>query len=432
MLDALLSEHQPLSSSAPPLIAPGVECSDIAGQGRGLIATQTLRQGQTVLSIPLEAAITPEKAAQMSSLRDFISREPTTMAAASAASDLIKATLPDWTLLAVWLAELIYTQTSSSNFSSNRAMHAAYAAVLPTTTNCILEWTDEEVGWLRGSYLHTLALDIRTAAQTSWKELEPIVHHAERAGLIPQGVLTEISVHHAFALLLSRLIRITNSTGADVEVLCPWADFINHDSTCSSFLQLDQKNERIVLVADRTYCPGDQIVASYGQKTSGELLLSYGFMPEEGLNPHDACLISVEIEYGENSTEKSGGKGEKQDEKLCRRVFPLKMGAVPDGLFDALCNNSSSSNAEQLLVDLCKRKLEMYTISLDDAKTELSVMTSDSAGDARGGGTSKKKVDKTFNKERREAVLRILVQEQKILARTIFLMKQQLKQAPRR
>ena len=36
-------------------------------------------------------------------------------------------------------------------------------------------------------------------------------------------------------------------------------------------------------------------MASYGQKTSGELLLSYGFAPPPQENPHDGCLISLEI-----------------------------------------------------------------------------------------------------------------------------------------
>jgi histone-lysine N-methyltransferase SETD3 len=429
----LLSKHQTHSS-----FAISVQCSNISGQGRGLVTTQTVRRGQVALSIPFGEAITPEKAAQMSSLRDLIS---STNYSSSGSSSEGKTTLPGWTLLAVWLAELVFSQSSNTPdaFSNNNhAVYAAYAAVLPTyqTTGCVLEWTEDEVNWLRGSHLHTIALDIRAAAETSWKELEPIVCHAERAGFIEKGVLTGKTVNHAFALLLSRLIRINfnNCTGGgsvnysselgqiEVEVLCPVADFVNHDSACSSFLQIDQENENIVLVADRQYRPGDQIFCSYGQKTSGEMLLSYGFLPEEGTNVHDACLIRI------------GGLGQGEEEqKNSKKVFPLKMGAVPQTLLEALrsaareSSNNVNKSGEQLLVDLCKQKLETYSINLEDAKVELlSLQTA-------GGSTSgqKKGTEKiAINAERREAVLRILVQEQKILARTIFLMKQQLKQTP--
>jgi hypothetical protein len=417
----------------------GVQCSDIAGQGRGLLATQTIKKGTVVLSIPLDAAVTPQTAAQMSVLRDVITSSNSN-GGDDDDDDLLqerRTPLPDWTLLAVWLAELLSNPEDTSP-SSDHAVHAAYAAVLPKEQSIgnVLEWTNEQVNWLIGSELYTKAIEIRTAAENSWKELQPIIHTAESSGLITKGVLTESGVKHAFALLLSRLIRVSFNTSAgttngggnvnlnngfrgenEVEVLCPLADFVNHDSSCTSFLQLDQKNENIVLVSDRKYLTGEQVFASYGQKTQGELLLSYGFVPEEGSNPHDACLLSIH----DQGKEGEGGK-----------VFPLRMGAVPQSLLEALSSadlEKKTTRSEQLLVDLCKKKLEKYTVDLETAKTELLNLSSSGGNGSSGKETTKKSL---FNVARREAVLRILVQEQKILARTIFLMKQQLKQTSTR
>ena len=36
-------------------------------------------------------------------------------------------------------------------------------------------------------------------------------------------------------------------------------------------------------------------MASYGQKTSAELLLSYGFLPSPEENPHDACHLRLRL-----------------------------------------------------------------------------------------------------------------------------------------
>lgn len=50
-----------------------------------------------------------------------------------------------------------------------------------------------------------------------------------------------------------------------------------------------------------------QVWVSYGEKTSGELLLSYGFLPEAGANPHDACLLRMRLQTAERP-----GQGWKQ------------------------------------------------------------------------------------------------------------------------
>lgn len=38
-----------------------------------------------------------------------------------------------------------------------------------------------------------------------------------------------------------------------------------------------------------------QVFISYGKKSNGELLLSYGFVPREGTNPHDSVELPLSI-----------------------------------------------------------------------------------------------------------------------------------------
>ena len=38
-----------------------------------------------------------------------------------------------------------------------------------------------------------------------------------------------------------------------------------------------------------------QVMASYGQKSTSELLLSYGFCPSAEENPHDACKLRLQL-----------------------------------------------------------------------------------------------------------------------------------------
>jgi hypothetical protein len=43
-----------------------------------------------------------------------------------------------------------------------------------------------------------------------------------------------------------------------------------------------------------------KVFISYGKKSSGELLLSYGFVPKEGTNPNDSVELLVSLDKSDN------------------------------------------------------------------------------------------------------------------------------------
>lgn len=75
-------------------------------------------------------------------------------------------------------------------------------------------------------------------------------------------------------------------------MLAPWADLVNHDVDRACYFDWD--GSALVLRPDRSYAPGEQVFASYGQKSSGQLLLSYGFVPET--NPHEAVRVELTVD----------------------------------------------------------------------------------------------------------------------------------------
>ena len=70
---------------------------------------------------------------------------------------------------------------------------------------------------------------------------------------------------------------------------------------------------------------------SYGPKTSGQLLLSYGFMPEAGSNPHDACLLELKLSEDDPSFQ-SKLACLRQYGAEAMRDFPLRLDALPQAL----------------------------------------------------------------------------------------------------
>ncbi|KAL0354316.1 UNVERIFIED_CONTAM: hypothetical protein Sangu_1012900 [Sesamum angustifolium] len=77
--------------------------------------------------------------------------------------------------------------------------------------------------------------------------------------------------------------------------LVPWADMLNHSCEVETFLDYDKSSQGVVFTTDRAYQPGEQVFISYGKKSNGELLLSYGFVPGEGTNPRDSVELSLSL-----------------------------------------------------------------------------------------------------------------------------------------
>ncbi|XLT02198.1 hypothetical protein HN51_051549 [Arachis hypogaea] len=73
------------------------------------------------------------------------------------------------------------------------------------------------------------------------------------------------------------------------------------ERTVDTFLDYDNLSKEIVFTIDRPYQPGEQVFISYGKKSNGELLLSYGFVPREGANPCDSVELSVSLKKSDQS-----------------------------------------------------------------------------------------------------------------------------------
>lgn len=72
-----------------------------------------------------------------------------------------------------------------------------------------------------------------------------------------QGALSERRLRWAFAMLLSRLVRLPGR--GNTEALCPWADMMNHDCRSQAHLDYDASSKSVVLQPDRDYQAGQQV-----------------------------------------------------------------------------------------------------------------------------------------------------------------------------
>ncbi|KAG2500913.1 hypothetical protein HYH03_001672, partial [Edaphochlamys debaryana] len=304
-------------------------------EGRGLVAARPIARGEPVLRVPGELLLTAERAAEESCLAPLLRSLPSSP-------------LPEWSLLALYLAEL----RGRGAAGDASARWAPYAAVLPARPGTVLDWPAKEARQLlRGSPLAAQAESITAAAAASWAELEPLLARGRAEGLIPAHVpMAKADLDWAFGVLLSRCIRLPGR--GDAQVLAPWADLLNHDVNAEEGCHLDWApgagaaaggqaaaggdGGAVVLAADRNYAAGQQVYISYGPKSSGELLLSYGFCPPPAANPHEAYRLRVGLDRGGDPLAGLKEEALKAHGLPPSMEFPLRLEALPEGLLQYL------------------------------------------------------------------------------------------------
>ena len=184
---------------------------------------------------------------------------------------------------------------------------------------------------LQGSPLQQKAQEIRQAAAASWQEVQPALQQAADKGLIKPEAFTQRRYQWAFSILLTRLCRLQGR--GNEEALVAWGDMANHRSDVETFLDWTGSKKCVTFQPDRGYSAGEQVYVSYGQKTSGELLLSYGFMLAPESNPHDAYLMQLQLDVNDSQGQHKLAALKKYNLKETQH-FPLRVNALPDGLLE--------------------------------------------------------------------------------------------------
>ena len=289
-------------------------------EGRGLIATESIDRGEKVLEIPRDAIITVDVALKESLLERKKLSE-----------------LQEWSILASFLAEM--AQNLGDDRSSSKYRFSTYVKALPRSTGSVLEWPESDVRTLlAGSPSLFSALERRASVAAAITEI--------RANF-PE--LNEKTLQWAFDILFSRLIRL-ESLGGNL-ALVPWADMLNHQPGCEAFIDLDQGSGKVCLTTDRSYEPGEQVWASYGQRPSSELLISYGFAPAVGDNPDDEYALNLQVDEEDPFASAKVNALASQNIQAFE-TFPLRLNGYPRQLLQyasfAMCTPDDPSKVDEL------------------------------------------------------------------------------------
>jgi len=282
-----------------------------------------------------------------------------------------------------------------------------YSRILPTSVDTILTWEQGDIDLLCGSHLHAIAQEILQSAHSTIDD----IMQADIPDINKNDLLWSLSI------LLSRLVRLETASGVSILALCPGLDFLNMTCDSRSFISLDEENN-VYVKSDRFYKPGDQVYISYGEKTSGELYISYGFYPEQ--NPHDACLFSMHVDSSMQDVLRSMRQLGIPEHK----VFPLRLQGLPEGImrYAAII---SLSNDDADLVPSLHTLVSDRDLPVDDQKRALGWLSKQIREKVSRYSLNPKECKHLLKQtpehdKKHHIIAHMMLQEQRILNKSMF------------
>lgn len=225
--------------------------------------------------------------------------------------------------------------------------------------------------------------------------------------------------------------------------LVPWADMLNHSSEVETFLDYDKSSLGIVFTTDRPYQLGEQVFISYGKKSNGELLLSYGFVPKEGTNPYDSVELSLSLDKADKCYKEKLGALRKHGLSSPQR-FPLQISGWPLEMMSyaylVVCPPTMSQQYEEMAAaasntsmsksGMSYPELEEQTLQFILDCCELSISKYNKF--LQGGGSAPDSIAMNMKQANRKLLLKQLAtdlctSERRILYRTQFVLRRRLR-----
>jgi hypothetical protein len=147
-----------------------------------------------------------------------------------------------------------------------------YYSVLPDSyPNMPIFWSDDQLLWLRGSFILQQIEDRRANIRSDYELITKAIG-AEN--------MTSIATFDEF--LWARMVVASRNFGIVVDgirtdALVPYADMLNHSRPRQTRWQFDSRRKTFLIISQQALHAGSQVFDSYGKKCNSRFLLNYGF-----------------------------------------------------------------------------------------------------------------------------------------------------------
>lgn len=216
--------------------------------GRSLFASKIIQTGDCILKVPYRVQITADNL--LPEIRSLIGEEVGNIAK---------------------LATVILIEKKLGQGSE----WYPYISCLPQQGELhnTVFWTESELEMIRPSSVYQETIDQKSQIEKDFLAIKHIFECSHQSF----GDSTYKDFMHACTLVGSRAWGSTNGLA-----LIPFADFLNHDGVSEA-----------IIIADRDYAPGEQVLIRYGKFSNATLMLDFGFTIP--YNIYDQVQIQFDI-----------------------------------------------------------------------------------------------------------------------------------------
>lgn len=163
-----------------------------------------------------------------------------------------------------------------------------YYDILPKTlSNIPIFWNDEELEYLKGSYLLTQIKDRIEAITEDYYSICEVAPQLKSIATLDEFKWARMCVcSRNFGLQIN---------GHRTSALVPHADMLNHRRPRETKWSYDDELQAFTITTLQPIVAGSQVYDSYGQKCNHRFLLNYGFAIEDNSEPDGFCPNEVPI-----------------------------------------------------------------------------------------------------------------------------------------
>jgi len=219
---------------------------------RGMMALQSVEQGDVIISVPLNLSM-GFAAVNRTSLRVLLDKHP------------------DLDSFSVTVMHILYEAQNPNSFWSQ------YLCMLPRRLPSPIFWSMDALNSL-DERTKERVMFMRTVLLSYWKATVPQLT-IKYPSLFPKDKFTASHFVWASGIVLSRSWAFNaNSTRGPQHCIVPFLDMVNHDNHAGG-VSFAVHPEHATLVASGFVTQGQEVKISYGSKCNTRFLLNYGFTP---------------------------------------------------------------------------------------------------------------------------------------------------------
>ncbi|KAL6069106.1 SET domain-containing protein 4, variant 3 [Balamuthia mandrillaris] len=267
-----------------------LEVADFGSAGRGLVATEDIAAGETLVSVPSRLLMN-SRSARRSLLGEVLVRKPSPMTVtnkrggAHQQPPLVMPPMHTLVLFLLWERHL-----------GTRSFWHPFIQQLPTSFTTSLYFTNEELQECQSdkfveevnrhkTELARMHEDLQAFLQTHKTFFERQEQTANSSSPSPSsysssfctnGISLE-DIYWAVSVVNTRACYMDVDTN-DTNTLVPFADFLNHNNNVQSVGEFRKESDEYRIVTRTPFKKGEQVFICYGKHGNTQLLHLYGFV----------------------------------------------------------------------------------------------------------------------------------------------------------